>query len=412
MYEHNEDEYSIQDDFEDNFEWLESDVSNEVDNLLEDFDDTQGLGIESRTNKSALFGFISSLQLMEYNFYGKLARTCDYAFIKERIDTNINTADKISEYIGYNKKKLNDIYYYNILLRQVSYIETSAREGGASFSLLLEENGEKLLGELAKLNTDSVVFLEDELSSNDVSMHIKSALLPYALYYEAFIKKTTSKNRSDLESYILMIVKMTKDISTKWSRNQGDVDKILMFTVTLPIVARFCMQYTESYIDDKLSSNVDGFKFGNKDIYKAIANKDGGYNDFPELKKELYEKITKLVDGYLDNYISSSWNSRKLFPREIVKLIILEELYDTWNDFMHHEVSSFLKLSEDKQNQYIKNNDNLINTELFFDMIKIKCRDTISSLFEINVKWTDIEVGVRDKFSMYWGVSDAVYKNL
>lgn len=404
-------------DWEDDFEWLDSEIAEELEasasvSMDDSIDKKQDNKSSDGIGKKNLFRFVSALQQMEYNFYGKLARTCDYAFIKERIDSNTETADMLAEHLGYKKNKLSDMYYYNILLRQVAYIETSAREGGASFNTLVKSSGGELLSELSALNSENIIYLEDDLSSNDISLHIKSAILPYALYYEGFIQKVTAQNRTDLEKYILMIISMAKDVSTRWSKDISATDKALVFVTVLPIVARFTMQHTENYLNENVSASLERFDFGNKDVYLAIEEYDGGYSDFPDLKSHLHEKIDSMVNGEIDTFILLSWDGRRMFPREKVKLIIMEKLYDVWVKFCEQELIEFKKMDQNEKESYIKANNNVINTEVFFDMVSVTSKKIFNDIFKIDINWTQLEKEVREKFSMYWGVSDAVFKNL
>lgn len=403
-------------DWEDDFEWLDAEIAEELEASKASVSEhhsssTSSVGKVNGVDKKALFKFISSLQQMEYNFYGRLAKSCDYAFIKERVDSNAETAHLIAKHLGYKSNNLSDIYYFNILLRQIAFIETSAREGGASFNAIIKDSGDTLLKEISSINTEGVIYLEDELSSNDISLHIKSALLPYALYYEAFIQKVSYQNRNDLEKYILMIVSMAKDISTRWQKNNTTLNKAITFTTSLPIVARFCMQYTESYINDKIQSALTSHVFEGKDIFTAIEKYDAGFGDYETLKVNLIDRINSAVDAEIDIYISTKWRKDMMFPRDQVKLIASEKLYDVWVECCKQEVFDFKRLGEPEQRKYIKDNAGVMNTGVFFESLSGTVKDVINDIFAVNINWKELEKGVREKFSMYWGVSDAIYKN-
>lgn len=409
-------------DWEDDFEWLDAEIAEELEASKSTENDSKDNRSEpnhhssgpkrdvSAVDKKSLFKFISALQQMEYNFYGKLAKSCDYAFIKERVESNSQTARLIANHLGYKENSLSDMYYFNILLRQVAFIETSAREGGASFNELMNENGEEFLKGLMSINTDGAIYLEDELSSNDISLHIKSALLPYALYYEAFIQKTTNKNRGDLEKFVFMIVSMAKDISTRWQKNNTVLDKALTFTTSLPIVSRFCMQYVETYLSTEIQNRLSGYKFIGKDIYSAIEVNDAGYGDYPQLKTYLFEKVNSAIEGLIDSYISTSWRQDILFPKEQIKLIISEKAYDLWLECCKQEVIDFKRLNEKEKVDYLKKHNNVMDISIFLDSLVTLSNGIINDIFCVNIEWKVVESGVRDKFSMYWGVSDAIYK--
>lgn len=397
-------------DWEDDFEWLDAEIAEELEATKTSTPASHNKK-EGVANKKSLFKFISALQQMEYNFYGKLAKSCDYAFIKERVETNTETANLIAKHLGYKNNNLSDIYYFNILLRQVSFIETSAREGGASFNAIIKESGELLLKDLSSINTEGVIYLEDELSSNDISLHIKSALLPYALYYEAFIQKVSHQNKGDLEKYILMIVSMAKDIATRWQKNNTVLNKAVTFTTSLPIVARFCMQYTESYLADKIQQALTKYEFQGKDVFAAIEIYDGGFADNDVLKSNIIDKINTSIDAEIDIYISTRWRKDMLFPREQIKLIAAELLYDVWVGCCRQEVSEFMSMNELEKATYLKNNNGVMDTGTFFNCLSSKVREVICDIFTVKINWSELEKGVREKFSMYWGVSDAIYKN-
>ena len=411
-------------DWEDDFEWLDNEIAEELEassgRMIDDLNSdkpSQSLSDSHATSQSdqklgvkSLFNFISSLQQMEYNFYGKLARPCDFAYIKEIISSNIETADIIADSVGYKKNSLGDLYYYNILLRQVSYLESSAREGSASFNAFIKSNGKETLDELIKVNTSGVIYLEDELSSNEISLHIKSALLPYALYYEAFIQRVSKKNKSDLEEFILAIVSLTKDISSNWSKKSNISDKAMLFITCLPIVARFALQFTEGYIESRIETKLNGHTFKGHDVYSAIEESDGGFMDYPEKRDILYESIAKSIQAEIDVFVSSHWNQTKLFPRDKAKLIILENLHDVWLNFCQQEVIEFKGLDDKEREKYISRNKNTINTEMFYRMLAVCCKDTLNNYFTVDINWKEVEKGLREKFAIYWGVSDAVFK--
>ncbi|MCF2901839.1 hypothetical protein L1267_15795 [Pseudoalteromonas sp. OFAV1] len=402
-------------DWDDDFEWLNTNIENEVGELDNDEEFEKvflGGNTNEANNKKDLFNFISSLQIMEYNFYGRLAKPCDFTSIKDIIDTNNETANLIAEYIGFDKSDLNDLYYFNILLRQVSYIESSAREGGASFNQLLKDTGNEVLRELASMSDNDSILLEDELSTNDISLQLKSAILPYALYYESFIKKATKQHKTDLQKFVLMIVSMARDVATKWNKQSSNVSNAVVFTVILPIIARFCMQRTEAYLDELIESNIKRHSFENKDIFASVSQMDGGYNDFPQEKKALFDKIDSHISATLDLKISLYWNHRKLFPKEMVKLIVSERLYERWLEFCEIEVKSFKNKSNDEKQRYLKDNNNLINTDLFFEMITKECEYVYDKYFIVDIDWKSLENNIRDNFSRYWGVSDAVFKKM
>jgi hypothetical protein len=170
------------------------------------------------------------------------------------------------------------------------------------------------------------------------------------------------------------------------------------------------LQFIEHYITDQILNTINKYTFDSKDIYQTIQKHDGGYTDFPEKLRKLYQKIDQCIEAEIDNYIIKYWREDKLFPRAKVKLILQEKLADVWVTVCNEQVEQFLELSEEQQEEYIKKNENLINVEEFFVRLRFVCQDIMGDLFDIRFNWKEINEGIREKFVLYWGVSDAYYK--
>ena len=93
----------IEFDLDDEFEWVDADVIDEIggdSNIADDsqgerhIDSTKNNDEGSRTTDIKLYQFIAALSQIEHNFYSKDFSPQDLPFLSERISSNVDIAKK------------------------------------------------------------------------------------------------------------------------------------------------------------------------------------------------------------------------------------------------------------------------------------------------------------------------------
>lgn len=404
----------IEFDLDEEFEWVDADVINEIDsNSTSDTskgnnhknENTSKTQSENDTN---LYRFIAALKQAEYSFYSRDISSSDLPFLSENLSSNLRLAKSIAEQFDYKLNNLTHLYYFNILLRQVSYLSSAASNLGTQLGDLLED--QKYIEKIKGSNIDGVVILEDELATNEVSMHLKSVLVPYSLYFD----HTICSNFADitLDWYLELVIEITKTIATKWNKGLNINKRHLLFISSLDTVARFVMNHIYSYLQESIQKRMVEIGVTRNTIWDRIEQYDLGLNDFTNHKDILIEKIESIVSAEINDFFLANRTIKNLISKERVRLYLIEKLGDTWLGFHDDIISKLQMMNNEDRNHYFKSNSNIPNMNELYKVLSVNSKNLLRSIHKINFSKEVFAKNTKQKFSTLWGVSDVYCKTI
>ncbi len=406
-------------DIEDEFEWIESD---EIDDALisdESVDESNspeadaakkddGSKTEARkSNKNDIYKFLSLMKQIEYSFYSEQFPAENINNIPMYIDNNISTANKIATKLGFDRKNLSHLYYYNQLVRQVAYLESFSFSGSQRLSEILNENDADYIDRIMDIDVEGTITFDDYLVSDDISLHIKSTLVPYTMFFNFAFEKVLHKDA--LSKFLKTVIEIARDLSSNWSKRSNISDKHILFTGTIELIARFCMHEMIVYVKKELIKKEAIKQKQEDNLWEAIDNKDLGLNDFPEDKKHVIDKTNNIIDAKLVDFISDFKFSSVFLNKELLKISILDDAGKVWEEFCKKEIGKFKALSKSDKEDYIKVYRNKPKMTEFFSTFNEFIVNYLEDLYKVDVSET-MEIHLREKFSLIWGVSDAYCK--
>lgn len=399
-------------DLDDEFEWVDSQNIHDDHDSLElddepDLSDKETMTTKAISNEDLmLYKFISAMSHMEYNFYVKDIDPNSLAFLSSRLSNNLKTARKISEQFDYKLTNLTHIYYFNILLKQISYISAGASYLGTDINTLLEE--QDFIEKVKSSNIDGVVLLEDELATNEVSLHIKSVLIPYSIYFESTLGQ--SFENITLEWYLDLVVDITKTVATRWNKSININKRHMLFTTSLDTVARFVLNSLFKEVQISLQDKLEKSGIGKNTIWDSLENYDLGLRDFPDKKDTVIDKIETLVTAEINDFFLANKSIKTLTSKDRARIYLLEKLSATWLSFHDDIISKIQILQSDERIEYLKRNGNLPDFSGLFDKISIDSKKYLAELSRLKVNKEEYIKNTKKGFSTLWGTSDAYCK--
>jgi hypothetical protein len=402
-------------DIEDEFEWIESDkieenLNDAEEELFTDDDDsksTQRESSDNESNRGDIYKFLSLVKQIEYSFYSEQFPAENINNIPNYIEGNISTANKIADKIGFDLKNLSHIYYYNQLVRQVSYLESFSFNGSQRLSEIINESDSAYLDKIMAINIEGTVTFDEYLVSDDVALHIKSTLVPYTMFFNFAFERVLPPEA--LNNFLRTVIEISRDLSTNWSKRSNISDKHILFTGTIELIARFCMHEMIVFVKKELNKKEKIKEGIHENLWEAIDDYDLGLNDFPDDKKFIIDKTNKIIDARISDFVVDFKFSSVFLNRELLKISILEDASSVWRNYAKKEVDRYKSLSSADKKDYIKVYRNKPKLSSFFDDFILFLDNYLEELYKVDVD-KEMDLHLREKFSLVWGVSDAYCK--
>lgn len=405
----------IEFDLDDEFEWVDADVIDEIEgnsNIAEDSQDEK----HTRTIKNndevgratdiKLYQFIAALSQIEHNFYSKDFSPQDLPFLSERISSNVDIAKKIAFAFDYKLNNLTHIYYFNILLKQVSFLSSAATLLGTRIEDSLEDND--YINKIKEVNVDGVVILEEELASNEVSMHIKSVLVPYCIYFESSISKVFTG--ISVGDYLEAVIEISKTIATKWNRSININKRHLLFVSVLDTVSRFVLNSIHRNVNELIESKFESSSSLTSTVWDKIERYDLGLRDFPSEKDILIDKVDSIINAEVNDFYIKHRTLNSLASKERARLWLISMLSDSWLSYHDSLISKLQTMSGGERQSYYNSNQNKPDLSDFYKLLSSDCKRHLTSIQSIKINTSDLFRSIRQEFSSLWGVSDAYCK--
>jgi ribosomal protein S8 len=396
-------------DLDEEFEWVDSDVMDDISDSedVNESDSEEG-DAEKGKRDIDLYRFIAAMSQAEYSFYSKEIDPHDLPFLSENLATNLRLAKSIAKHFDYRLNNLTHLYHFNILLRQVSYLSSAASKLGTKIEDILED--QDYISKIKDSNIEGVVILDDDLATDEVSLHIKSVLIPYSIYFKNSISSSFSK--IDLEWYLELVIEITKTIATKWNKGINVSKRHLLFISSLDTVARFVLNCLYTEIESTLQKKLKNISISHRTIWDRIEKYSLGLNDYLSKKDIVVEKIESLVTSEINDFYLKHKTLKVLVSKDRVRLYLLEKLGDTWLSFHDGLISKLQLLSKSERENYFTLNNNLPNFDEMYNQISLDAKRHLISIQTIDINKERYIQNTKQKFSTLWGVSDAYCKTV
>ncbi len=404
----------IEYDLDDEFEWVDADVISDIEEMESSSDrtlDTKAISNEvaqktDRKKDIQLYKFIAAISQIEHNFYSKDFSPHDLPFLSERISGNVKIAKKIADAFDYDVTNLTHIYYFNILLKQVSFLSSAATHLGTRIEDSLEDKD--YINKIKEVNVDGVVVLEGELATNEVSMHIKSVLVPYCIYFESSLSKAFSG--ISLNTYLDIVIEITKTLATKWNKGININKRHLLFVSALDTVSRFVLNRTVQSVGELVKKKMSENQMGTSTIWDRIEQYHLGLNDFPNEKDILIEKVDSLINAEINDFYMEKRTFSVLVSKERARLWLISSLGNTWLEFHDSVISKLQVMSKEDRQAYFAKTKNMPELTLFLESLSSDCKSKLNEIQKINMEENELRKSIKKEFSSLWGVSDAYCK--
>jgi hypothetical protein len=401
----------IEIDLDEEFEWVDSDVMDDIINSEEaasSDDKGQEDSISEGKRDIELYRFIAAIAQAEYSFYSKDIDSHDLPFISENLTTNLMFAKSIAKHFDYKLNNLTHLYHFNILLRQISYLSSAASKLGTKIEDILED--QDYISKIKNSNIEGVIILEDDLATDEVSMHIKSVLIPYSIYFENSINSSFSK--VDLKWYLELVIEITKTIATKWNKSLNISKRHLLFISSLDTVARFVLNCLYTEIQSTVQEKLTSISINQRTIWDRIEQYGLGLDDYLSKKDIVIEKIESLVTSEINDFYLKHKTLKVLVSKDRARLYLLEKLGDTWLSFHDTLISELQLLSKSERDNYYASHHNIPNFEEMYKSISSDSKRHLESIQTIEINKARYIKNTKQKFSTLWGVSDAYCKTV
>lgn len=410
----------IENDLDDEFEWVNSDVIDDIDDELshekvllseEKTTDSDHKNTDSESERARdikLYQFIASLSQIEHNFYSKDFNPHDLPFLSEKISSNVSIAKKIADAFDYKVNNLTHLYYFNILLKQVSYLSSAATHLGTRIEETLDDD--EYIHKIKEVNIDGAVILEGELATNEVSMHIKSVLIPYCIYFENAISH--SFTNLDLSFYLETSIEITKTLATKWNRGLNINKRHLLFVSALDTVARFVLHSLSKNIAKAVQEKMANEDISKSTIWDRIEQYHLGLEDHPSEKDILIEKIDNVINAEINDFYINNRTLSVLVSKDRARLYLIEKLGNTWLDFHDKTITKLQLMSEEEFSKHISKNKNKPDLSDFYTAASEDSKKLLSEVQSVAFDKNDLNKSIKQEFSTLWGVSDAYCKTI
>jgi len=400
----------IEMDLDEEFEWVDSDIISDLEEQFEEgITDEGSKSLESDSKSDIpLYRFIAALRQAEFSFYSKDISPNDLPFVSETLTDNIVVAKKIAEQFEYKLTNLTHLYYFNILLRQVSYLSSAALNMNTSMNKIIEDEG--FIEKVSSSNIDGVVLLEDELATNEVSMHIKAVLVPYCIYFDYAIGSGFSGIK--VEKYLEMVIEITKTVATRWNKNINISKRHLLFISALDTVARFVLNHLVSLLRMELGQSVSSSSNIKATIWDRIEQYHLGMSDYPNQKDIMIERIEVIVTAEIAGFYSENSTIEGLLPKEKARLYVLSEISDGWLSFHDSIISKLQGMTSSERAEYYTENKGIPNLTDFYKKLPELVQEAMEGIHKNKVDLVKFEKDIKQKFSVLWGVSDVYCKTI
>jgi hypothetical protein len=394
-------------DLDEEFEWVDSDVINEI----EDSYDEKSSGTNSATNNVKdidLYRFISAMTQAEYSFYSKDIDPQNLLFLSENLSSNLSFAKKVAEKFEYELNNLTHLYYFNILLRQISYLSSAASHFGTKIEDILED--QDYIEKVKNTNIEGIVVLENELATNEVGMHIKSVLIPYSIYFENTVGSTFSN--ISLDWYLDIVIDISKTVATKWNRKVNISKRHLLFISSLDTVARFVLNSLHEQIKIEVQEKLSQVSLNKSTIWDRIEAYGLGLSDYPEKKDILIEKVESLITSELNDFYLINKTIKTLASKDRARLYLIDKLGNTWLEFHDNVISDIQLMNKEEREVLYRENNNLPNFSRLYESIKKDSKILLKEINEVAFDKATFIKNTKQNFSTLWGVSDAYCKTV
>lgn len=386
------------DDLDDEFEWIEAEMINA--------ENTDNKGGESNKTNSVkdldLYRFIASIQQTEFSFYTNTNDT-NLNFLSENLISNLSLAKSIADEFEYKLNNLTHIYYFNIMLRQISYLSTAAIRTGVKIEDIIKEND--YISKIKKINIDGVVILEDELSTNEVSMHIKSVLVPYCIYFDYTI--SSQFTNINVSTYLDIVIKIAKNVATKWNKELNINKRHVLFTNILDTTARFTLENLYRFLNNKLSEKLNTIDYINKTIWDSIEDYSLGLDDYPKEKNKIIDKTESVIAATIGDFFNKNITTKNLVSQERARLYLITKSSECWIKFHDSVIAEIKSLDYQHRAQYFKSNPKIPPLKPYYKLLNDSLNQYLSELQSLDIDKNEFTLDTMQKFSTLWGASNA-----
>ncbi len=382
------------DDLDNEFEWIDAEMLNADSKNSSNKDDS--------TTDLELYRFLASIQQTEFSFYTN-TNNINLNFLSENLINNLSFAKSIADEFEYKLNNLTHIYYFNIMLRQISYLSTAAMRTGVSIEDIMKEND--YISKIKNINIDGVVILEDELSTNEVSMHIKSVLVPYCIYFDYTVSSQFTNINVSL--YLDLVIRIAKNVATKWNKELNINKRHVLFTNVLDTIARFTLENLYKFLNTKLTKKLDNIDNINKTIWDSIEDFSLGLEDYPQEKNKIIDKTEAMIATTIGDFFTKNITTNNIVSKERARLYLIIKSSECWIKFHDSVIAEIKSLDNEQRASYFKANPKIPSTKPYYEILKSNLNDYLTELQNLEVDEKEFSLDTMQKFSTLWGASNA-----